>query len=178
MPHPFPIFKVLNAYQWLLYIPLHNLRHDQQIAEVKRTPGYPPDARQPASRQTAPPESAAAEARFGVQHSGPSAQVLSAGGLSAEAQESFRKQMRELQDQLDQFRHRAKAAHDGISALKAEMGAQGLGLRSDVLEAESRANSLLENAQQAIATGDAVSAEHQLELTEYAIARIENFFGR
>ena len=33
--------QTLNAYQWLLYIPLHNLRHDQQIAEVKATPGYP-----------------------------------------------------------------------------------------------------------------------------------------
>ena len=39
--HPFPIFNTLNAYQWLIYIPLHNLRHDQQIAEVKATPGYP-----------------------------------------------------------------------------------------------------------------------------------------
>jgi hypothetical protein len=39
--HPFPIFKTLNAYQWLLYIPLHNRRHHQQIAEVKATPGYP-----------------------------------------------------------------------------------------------------------------------------------------
>lgn len=39
--HPFPIFNTLNAYQWLLYIPLHNLRHDQQIAEVKASPGYP-----------------------------------------------------------------------------------------------------------------------------------------
>jgi hypothetical protein len=41
LDHPFPVFKTLNAYQWLLYIPLHNLRHDQQIAEVKATPGYP-----------------------------------------------------------------------------------------------------------------------------------------
>ena len=39
--HPFPIFNTLNAYQWLLYIPLHNMRHDQQIAEVKASAGYP-----------------------------------------------------------------------------------------------------------------------------------------
>ena len=39
--HPFPIFKTLNAYQWLVYIPLHNLRHNQQIAEIKAAPGYP-----------------------------------------------------------------------------------------------------------------------------------------
>lgn len=31
----------LNAYHFLLYIPLHNIRHDKQIAEVKATPGYP-----------------------------------------------------------------------------------------------------------------------------------------
>lgn len=39
--NPFPVFNTLNAYQWLIYIPLHNMRHDQQIAEVKATPGYP-----------------------------------------------------------------------------------------------------------------------------------------
>src|SRR5579871_337516 len=32
--HPFPVFNMLNAYQWLLYIPLHNTRHNQQIAET------------------------------------------------------------------------------------------------------------------------------------------------
>ncbi len=39
--HPFPIFNPLNAYQWVLYIPLHNMRHDKQIEEVKSTPGFP-----------------------------------------------------------------------------------------------------------------------------------------
>lgn len=39
--HPFPVFGTLNAYQWLIYIPLHTERHDKQIAEVKATPGYP-----------------------------------------------------------------------------------------------------------------------------------------
>jgi DinB superfamily len=39
--HPFQFFNTLNAYQWLIYIPLHNMRHDQQIAEVKASAGYP-----------------------------------------------------------------------------------------------------------------------------------------
>jgi hypothetical protein len=39
--HPFPIFGTLSAYQWLIYAPLHTIRHDKQIAEVKATPGYP-----------------------------------------------------------------------------------------------------------------------------------------
>ena len=36
-----PFFGLLNAHQWLIYIPLHHLRHNQQIAEVKASPGYP-----------------------------------------------------------------------------------------------------------------------------------------
>lgn len=39
--HPFPIFSTLNAYQWVIYIPLHNIRHNQQIDEVKAHPDYP-----------------------------------------------------------------------------------------------------------------------------------------
>ena len=39
--HPAAIFGTLNAYQWLIYIPLHNIRHNQQIAEVKNSPGFP-----------------------------------------------------------------------------------------------------------------------------------------
>jgi hypothetical protein len=38
---PNPFFGPLNAHQWLLYIPLHHLRHNQQIAEVKASEGYP-----------------------------------------------------------------------------------------------------------------------------------------
>lgn len=36
-----PFFGKLNAYQWLLYLPLHNLRHNQQIVEVKTSSGFP-----------------------------------------------------------------------------------------------------------------------------------------
>jgi hypothetical protein len=39
--HPFPAFGTLNAYQWLIYVPLHTFRHDKQIAEVKATAEYP-----------------------------------------------------------------------------------------------------------------------------------------
>jgi hypothetical protein len=39
--HPAAVFGTLNAYQWLIYIPLHNVRHNQQIAEVKNSRGFP-----------------------------------------------------------------------------------------------------------------------------------------
>jgi len=39
--NPFPVFGTLNAYQWALYIPMHNLRHNKQIMEVKANPNFP-----------------------------------------------------------------------------------------------------------------------------------------
>jgi hypothetical protein len=45
--HPFAVFNTLNAYQWLIYGPLHTERHDKQIAEVKATPGYPKNVSNP-----------------------------------------------------------------------------------------------------------------------------------
>jgi hypothetical protein len=39
--HPFPIFGWLNAHQWLIYVPLHTIRHSKQIREVQETAGYP-----------------------------------------------------------------------------------------------------------------------------------------
>jgi len=41
LDHPFPIFGTLNAYQWFLYIPSHNLRHNKQIAEIMSNPNFP-----------------------------------------------------------------------------------------------------------------------------------------
>jgi DinB superfamily len=39
--HPFPIFNWLNTYDWLLYAPLHTIRHCKQIIEVQAVPKYP-----------------------------------------------------------------------------------------------------------------------------------------
>jgi uncharacterized damage-inducible protein DinB len=41
LAHPFPVFGTLNAYQWLIYVPHHTLRHNKQITELKATSGYP-----------------------------------------------------------------------------------------------------------------------------------------
>jgi hypothetical protein len=41
--HPFPVFGTLNAYQWLVYIPLHTLRHTEQIVAVRALADCPLD---------------------------------------------------------------------------------------------------------------------------------------
>jgi hypothetical protein len=38
---PHPVLKDLDAYQWLLYLSGHTMRHTAQIAEVKANPAYP-----------------------------------------------------------------------------------------------------------------------------------------
>lgn len=39
--HPFPIFGTLNAWDWIIYVPLHTIRHSRQIIEVMETEGFP-----------------------------------------------------------------------------------------------------------------------------------------
>jgi hypothetical protein len=41
LDHPFRVFSTLNAYQWLSYIPLHHIRHNKQLAEVKANAAFP-----------------------------------------------------------------------------------------------------------------------------------------
>lgn len=41
LDHPFPVFGTLSAYQWFIYIPAHNLRHNKQIAEIMSNPNFP-----------------------------------------------------------------------------------------------------------------------------------------
>lgn len=41
LENPFPIFGWLNAYDWLMYIPLHTERHSRQIEEVQADENYP-----------------------------------------------------------------------------------------------------------------------------------------
>ena len=48
-PHPF--FGLLNGYQWLVSIPLHNLRHNLQIVEVLERIGDSGVSRQDAKSQ-------------------------------------------------------------------------------------------------------------------------------
>lgn len=41
--HPFPVFGTLSAHDWLIYVPLHTIRHSKQIVEVQEDANYPKD---------------------------------------------------------------------------------------------------------------------------------------
>ena len=98
--------------------------------------------------------------------------------LSSEAMASFQSQMRALQDQADEFGARARATQDALRSIKDQMAEQGLDLRLDVREAESRMNYLLSKAHEDILHGDAFGAEADLKMAAYAADFIERFLGR
>jgi hypothetical protein len=91
---------------------------------------------------------------------------------------SFQAQMRDLQEQADEFGARAGAAHEALRSIKVQMADQGLDLRSDVREAESRMSYLLDKARGDIERGDAFGAEADLKMAGYAAEFIERFLGR
>jgi hypothetical protein len=39
--HPFPIFNTLSAHDWIIYVPLHTIRHSRQMIEVMEDENYP-----------------------------------------------------------------------------------------------------------------------------------------
>ncbi|MFP6582592.1 MAG: DinB family protein [Candidatus Hydrogenedentota bacterium] len=39
--HPFPVFGDISAHDWIIYIPLHTIRHSRQMIEVMEDPNYP-----------------------------------------------------------------------------------------------------------------------------------------
>lgn len=39
--HPFPVFGWLSAHDWLIYVPLHTVRHTRQLIEVQEHENYP-----------------------------------------------------------------------------------------------------------------------------------------
>jgi len=143
--------------------------------ESTQTASAPPEAPQASEAQPSPTQ----PGRHKAVHDRPADQVEASSpkGPSPEAKQSYQEQMSELKDQADLMGVRAKTARTGLSSIKSQMEAQGLGLRSDVLAAESRMNYFLNKAQRDISSGDAVSAEHDLQMAGHAADYIEKFLG-
>jgi hypothetical protein len=139
-------------------------------ASGKPTRSGQPDKHQAGVNQADPAHSAAVQSG--------EAQPGAQAGPSAEAMQSFQAQMRDLEEQADQFSVRAQAAQSALRSIKVQMAEQSLDLRSDVREAESRMSYLLDKARQEIERGDAFGAEADLQMAGYAAEFIERFLGR
>jgi len=175
--------------------------------ESKKTQGSPAPSAQatPAAAQPTPsPESVAGDSQAPAQSdstatasapaapavtpdSAPQPQAPSTKHLLAEAQKTTTNtasappqpsaEIKELREHYNEVSVSATAARDGVSSIRKQMEAQGVGLRTDVNEAERRMDYMLDEAKGAIKQGDAEKARRNLESAERSLEFIQKFLG-
>jgi hypothetical protein len=121
----------------------------------------PQQTQQPASPQAAPPQAA---------QQPPSAPPPAAPKPSAE--------LSELREEYNLLSVRAAAAKSGLRSIEQQMARQGVGMRGDVREAETRLDYQMKEAMDSIRGGDADNARRYLQMAGYALQSIEKFLGR
>jgi hypothetical protein len=87
-------------------------------------------------------------------------------------------QLNQLRQEYGQLSIRATTARDGLRGLQQQMQRQGLNLRADMREAQTRMDYQMKEASDSISRGDAEQATKDLEMARYAIESIEKFLGR
>jgi len=92
--------------------------------------------------------------------------------------EPNRAALNEVREHHNELAIRAESARQGLQSIKQQMANQGLGLRADIREAETRMNYQLREATSAIRSGDVEGAKKNLEYASRAIEVLEKFLGR
>ena len=86
--------------------------------------------------------------------------------------------MNELRQQYNLLAIRVGAAKSGLRSIEQQMRRQGLDLRGDILEAESRMDYLMKESMDSIRASDAAAARSEMQMAERALESIEKFLGR
>ena len=86
--------------------------------------------------------------------------------------------MNELRQEYNQVAIRVGAAKSGLRALQQQMQRQGVDMRGDMLEAESRMDYLMQESMGSLRSGDVDSARTSLQMAERSLEMIEKFLGR
>jgi serine/threonine protein kinase len=87
-------------------------------------------------------------------------------------------EMNELRQQYNQVAIRVGAAKSGLRTLQQQMQRQGVDMRGDMLEAESRMDYLMKESMDSMRAGDADSSRTSLQMAERSLETIEKFLGR
>ena len=85
-------------------------------------------------------------------------------------------QLSQVREQYNQLAIRAGVAKSGLQSLQNQMG--GLGLRSDMREAATRMDYLMQEARTALTAGNVELAKRNIDMADRTIERIEKFLGR
>ena len=99
-------------------------------------------------------------------------------GPSAAEIAARRAELQQVREQLVMVAARASTARASLQTLERTQAASGLGLRADIREAATLANTFIEGANSALNAGDAASAKGFMEKAERQVEKIEKFLGR
>lgn len=108
----------------------------------------------------------------------PQAQPAPAPQAAPQAPSASAAQLNQLRQEYNQLSIRASTAKDGLQGLQQQMQRQGLNLRADMREAQTRMDYQLKEAQDSIRAGNAEQAGKDLEMARLALESIEKFLGR
>ncbi len=133
-----------------------------------------PVAQQQIRAPQAPPAAAQQTAPSGQQATTPPQQSAS----PAQPARASAAELNELREQFNQLSIRAGGAKNGLRSMQQQMAAQGLGLRGDMLETESRMDYQMKEAMDYIRNGDAEQARATLRMAQRAVETLEKFLGR
>jgi serine/threonine-protein kinase len=97
--------------------------------------------------------------------------------VSNAADASNAEEIARLSEEHSTLNASATAAKESLGSIKNQMAAQGLGLRRDIVEAESQMNLHLNLAKKAIRAGDSEGAKRHMEMAQYALNTIDKFLG-
>jgi len=86
--------------------------------------------------------------------------------------------LQELREQLVDLAARAGAVRNSLGNLKRSQEANGMSLRGDMAAAESRMNSLMEGANDALSAHDAPAAKKFIDSADREVEKLEKFLGR
>jgi len=87
-------------------------------------------------------------------------------------------ELNELRESYNLVSVRASTAKAGLSAMQQQMSRQGLNLRGDVREAQTRMDYMLQESTASIRAGDVEGGKRNLQMAERALESIEKFLGR
>jgi serine/threonine protein kinase len=84
----------------------------------------------------------------------------------------------ELRDQYNELTIRANTARAGLRSFEQQQSRQGLGLRADIREAQTRLDYQLQEAMSSLRNGDMEGTRRNLRYAQSAVETIEKFLGR
>jgi serine/threonine-protein kinase len=86
--------------------------------------------------------------------------------------------LQQVREQVVMVATRASVARASLENIRRSQAASGLGLRADITEAVTLANTFIEGANSALNAGDAASARGFVEKAERQVEKVEKFLGR